>query len=194
MKSSIAIIGSIALTAICWGVYGPVLHWGQEAMGMSRLRAFLCVGLAYFVIAVIAPIVLLRGMETDKSFSFQGVLWSSVAGAAGAVGALGIIIAMSNGGKPWYVMPLVFGLAPVVNAFFTIYWNNMWDRIGAPFLSGLILVGMGAAMVLYFQPTVPKAHAAPAASEKSSDGHSSGERGAENADDSSGKLDDSNSE
>jgi hypothetical protein len=162
-----SVIASIALTAVCWGVYGPVLHIGQQAMEMSRLRAFLCVGLAYFVIAVIAPLVMLRGMETDKAFSMTGVFWSSLAGAAGAVGALGIILAMSNGGKPVYVMPLVFGLAPVVNSFFTIYVNRKWDEISPWFLSGLILVGMGAAMVLFFAPSSGPAHGAPAKKEGS---------------------------
>ena len=41
-------------------------------------------------------------------------------GAAGALGALGIIMAFNFGGKPVYVMPLIFGGAPVVNTFFTI--------------------------------------------------------------------------
>ncbi|MBM4004663.1 MAG: hypothetical protein FJ295_15495 [Planctomycetes bacterium] len=156
-----SVIASILLTAVCWGVYGPVLHFGQQAMEMSRLRAFLCVGLAYFVIAVIAPLVMLRGMETDKAFSMSGVFWSSLAGAAGAVGALGIILAMSNGGKPVYVMPLVFGLAPVVNSFFTIYVNKKWNEISPWFLSGLILVGLGAAMVLFFAPSSGPAHGPP---------------------------------
>ncbi len=176
MKPSLSVLASIGLTAICWGVYGPVLHWGQEAMSGSRLRAFLCVGLAYFVIAVIVPIIMMRGMETDKSFSFQGVLWSSVAGAAGAIGALGIVLAMSNGGKPSFVMPLVFGLAPVVNAFFTIYWTGKWSEISPFFLAGLIMVGMGAAMVLAFAPSGKPAHAAPGAKEKTPPAASAAEK------------------
>lgn len=156
------VVASIALTALCWGIYGPVLHWGQAEMGMSRLRAFLCVGLAYFVIAVIVPFALMQTMETDKAFTVKGFIWSSAAGAAGAFGALGIVLAMSNGGKPVYVMPLVFGLAPVVNSFFTIYMAGKWNEVSPWFLSGLILVGMGAAMVLFFAPSSGPAHAAPA--------------------------------
>lgn len=171
----LSILASIGLTAICWGVYGPVLHWGQAEMGNSRLRAFLCVGLAYFVIAVIVPVFMMQKMETDKSFSLPGIIWSSVAGAAGAVGALGIILAMSSGGKPSFVMPLVFGLAPVVNAFFTIYWAGKWREISPFFLSGLIMVGLGAAMVLAFAPSSGPAHVAPTESAK--DPHESGEAG-----------------
>ena len=175
------VVASIALTALCWGIYGPVLHWGQAEMGMSRLRAFLCVGLAYFVIAVIVPFALMQTMETDKAFTVKGFIWSSAAGAAGAFGALGIVLAMSNGGKPVYVMPLVFGLAPVVNSFFTIYMAGKWSEVSPMFLSGLILVGMGAAMVLFFAPSSGPAHAAPAkaaekaAQEESSSGKSEGD-------------------
>lgn len=166
MKPSLIVISSIALTALCWGIYGPVLHMGQMAKGgndtdMGRLRAFLCVGLAYFVIAVIVPIVMLPTTETNKKSNLTGIIWSSAAGAAGAIGALGIILALANGGDPAYVMPLVFGLAPVVNAFFSIYLKNKWNEIGAPFLAGLIMVGIGAAMVLVFAPKSGPAHAAP---------------------------------
>src|SRR5262249_42519478 len=48
-----------AMTALCWGVYGPTLHRGQTGMAGSRLRPLICVGLAYFLIAVLVPIALL---------------------------------------------------------------------------------------------------------------------------------------
>ena len=75
---------------------------------------FLCVGLAYFVIAVIVPLGALATWTEQGSWTFTGVVWSLAAGAAGAIGALGIILAFNFGGKPIYVMPLVFGGAPVV--------------------------------------------------------------------------------
>ena len=80
------VIASIALTAVCWGVYGPVLHRGQTAMEGSRLRPLLCVGMAYFVIAVVVPIVwlYLRGEKGDWTPS--GIIWSAGGGIAGALG------------------------------------------------------------------------------------------------------------
>ena len=58
-KEKLALIPlSIALAALCWGSYGPILHKGQMKMAGSRLRPFLCVGLAYFVIAVLLPLPL----------------------------------------------------------------------------------------------------------------------------------------
>ena len=57
-------------------------------------------------------------------------------------------------------MPLVFGCAPVVNAFLTIYWAGSWKEVSPMFLAGLILVAVGAFTVLFF---APKSHAGPSA-------------------------------
>ena len=145
---------SIATTIICWGAYGPVLHNGQAAMQHSRLRPLLCVGLAYFAIAVVVPNMLLAtpGFAEQSSYNFWGTTWSLAAGAAGAVGALGIIMAFNFGGKPVYVMPLVFGGAPVVNTFATVIKNGQISDLDPFFLAGLILVIVGAALVLIFAP------------------------------------------
>ena len=58
MIDKLTVIAFIALTAVCWGVYGPVLHKGQQGMQGSRLRPLLCVGIAYFAIAVVVPMSL----------------------------------------------------------------------------------------------------------------------------------------
>ncbi len=147
---------SIATVVLCWGAYGPVLHVGQAAMQHSRLRPLLCVGLAYFAIAVVVPQLLLSGPLPETSeFNFSGTAWSMGAGAAGAIGALGIIMAFNFGGKPVYVMPLVFGGAPVVNTFATIIAKDQLSQVNPMFLAGLILVITGAAMVLVFAPKGP---------------------------------------
>ncbi len=161
MKQFLGMLAAIALTAFCWGVYGPVLHFGREAMH-SNLRPFMCVGIAYFVIAVIVPLALLARGGERGGWTSKGVLWSLLAGTAGALGALGVILALGFGGKPIYVMPLVFGGAPVVNTLFTAFMNRAFDQLKAPFLAGLILVITGAVTVLVFKPQ-PQAHAAPAA-------------------------------
>lgn len=168
MKSFPLVIAAIMLTGVCWGSYGSVLHWGQNAMPTAndRMRPYLCVGLAYFVVAVIVPTTLL-GSQVLTSWSMKGFLWSSAAGVAGAFGALGIVLALSFGGKPSYVMPLVFGLAPVINSAVTLYFMETWkDFKGEPmklgfFLAGLILVAVGAVTVLVSTPK-PKPHDKPA--------------------------------
>lgn len=142
----------IALTACCWGSYGPVLHKGQMKMAGSRLRPFLCVGLAYFVIAVLAPLTLMQVFVEPGGWTFHGTAWSLAGGAAGAMGALGIIMAFNFGGKPIYVMPLVFGGAPVINTFTTILHEGTYQQTTSLFYASLMLVIGGAVTVLVFAP------------------------------------------
>jgi len=157
-----SMLAAIALTALCWGVYGPVLHIGSGLLG-SALRAFMCVGLAYFGIAIVVPSAILARSGENGRWTRTGVIWSLVAGVAGALGALGVILALRVfGGQAIYVMPLVFGGAPVVNTLLNATMNKAFDQLKAPFLAGLILVIAGAATVLVFKPQAAP-HAAPAA-------------------------------
>jgi hypothetical protein len=148
------------MTAVCWGIYGPTLHKGQMAMSGSRLRPLLCVGLAYFLIAVIIPYLLLAVSPSldPGAWTVSGTIWSLLGGALGAIGALGIILAFNFGGKPIYVMPLVFGGAPVINTLVVLAKSGAVGQIGPPFIAGLILVAAGAVTVLLFAPRAP-AHA-----------------------------------
>jgi hypothetical protein len=165
MKGTFAVVAFAILTAICWGIYGPLLLAGPRAMGNSRLLPFIFVGVAYFIIAIVVPMVLLRMRGEVGNWTTTGVIWSVVAGAAGAIGALGIILAFSFGGRPLYVMPLVFGGAPVVNTLLTMYMGRLFNQISPMFLAGLIVVVLGAATVLVFKPAPPPpAVAVPAAS------------------------------
>jgi hypothetical protein len=157
MKEIVYSLPFIALTAFSWGIYGPVLHEGQGLMGGSRLRPLLCVGMAYFVIAVIVPIIALQMYGEKGTWNAGGIFWSSAAGAAGAIGALGIILAMAVGGKPTYVMPLVFGCAPVINTVYVMTSKGLWKDLNPFFVSGLILVAVGAVVVLL---SAPKPHSA----------------------------------
>jgi hypothetical protein len=136
---------AIALAVVSWGAYGPVLHKGQAAMHHSRLRPLICVGLAYFVIAVVVPYFFLGEMGENSSYLRLGTVWALLGGACGAVGAIGIILAFAFGGRPVIVMPLVFGAAPVI----TTMWSG---HFGPWFLAGLILVIAGSAMVLVMAP------------------------------------------
>jgi hypothetical protein len=149
---------SIALTIVCWGAYGPVLHKGQAAMHHSRLRPLVCVGLAYFVIAVVVPYFFLGEMGEASTYRSVGTIWSLAAGAFGAAGALGIILAFNFGGRPVFIMPLVFGGAPVINTLFSVARQGLWGEINAFFWAGLILVIAGAVMVLVLAPRGDKVH------------------------------------
>ena len=160
---------SVAGTAICWGMYGPLLKWGHEAMvqpGTGRMRPFIIVGVAYLVVAIILPLVLMQtaGMDKTGGYTAGGIWWSFIAGTAGALGAFGLLMALSYGGKsaPGTVMPLVFGFAPIVSTLFSLYFAKSINSPSPFFFVGLLMVGMGAVCVLYFNPSLPK-KGAPAA-------------------------------
>lgn len=149
---------SIVLAVLSWGSYGPMLHKGQMKMGGSRLRPFLCVGIAYFFIAVAFPLAVLPILSTTGKWTTDGMVWSLAGGAAGAIGALGIIYAFNFGGKPIFVMPLIFGMAPVMNTVTTLSENASWGQIDLKFIAALMVTIAGAVTVLIYAPK-----AAPAA-------------------------------
>ena len=151
-NTSWKVLASILMGALCWGAYGPVLHLGQMKMGGSRLRPFFCVGVAYFAIAVAAPLAILAANPDEGYWSFSGMLWSIAAGAAGAIGALGIILAFTFGGKPIFVMPLVFGFAPVVNTLVSMTLANTFGKVSPMFFVSLLTGIAGAVTVLLFAP------------------------------------------
>jgi hypothetical protein len=95
------------------GIYGPMLHKGQVQLG-NPMKALLCVGVAYFAIGVIVPLVALSSAGGIGSFN-GGATWAGLGGALGAIGAVCIIYSFRNGGSPGIVMPLVFGGAPLIN-------------------------------------------------------------------------------
>ncbi|MEO8497788.1 MAG: hypothetical protein ABI614_22200 [Planctomycetota bacterium] len=159
------IIVSILATAVFWGVYGPFLQWGHGAMESGRMRPFICVGIAYLVVAVVGPILVMSilGMENEggilAGWTMKGIWWSFIAGVAGALGALGMLLAFNFGGKPHYVPPLIFGLAPVVNTAFTLAMNSqLREQLAANlvrssfFGAGLLMVAVGAVTVLVAAP------------------------------------------
>lgn len=137
--------------AISWGLYGPTLHRGQVQLG-SPLRALLCVGVAYFLIGVLFPLVSLWIQGDLGGFNAKGATLATIGGTLGALGAICIIYAFRTGGLPTYVMPLVFAGAPVVNVLFSM-WSHPPKTAPNPLLYvGIVLASVGAGLVLYFKP------------------------------------------
>jgi hypothetical protein len=141
------VMGAIA----CWGLYGPALHRGQVALG-NPLRALLCVGIAYVLIAVLVPVGALSSQGQLQGFSKAGVLAATLGGALGAAGAVCIIWAFRSGGTPAYVMPLVFAGAPLVNVLYSM-WQHPPKTAPSPLLYlGFVLAALGAYLVLHYKP------------------------------------------
>src|SRR5919199_4921407 len=163
----------VALAGLSWGTYVPLIFYGGTELGGkpgSRMMAILCVGVAYFVIAVLFPLYMFLGKQAEwPDVTTTGLVFSGLAGVAGAVGALCVIFATKSavqaaresGLSPdtykLYIAPLIFGLAPVINTVVSTLWH---PRPGQPFHFGLelpgwklwvgiILVGLGAALVLF---------------------------------------------
>ena len=84
------------LTVASWGVYGIFLHTGQVNMAdpvNGRYKAFLFVGIAYFLTAVLAPLAVLVAKGASWNFPAPGLWWSLIAGIVGAIGAFGVLTA-----------------------------------------------------------------------------------------------------
>ena len=137
---------------LSWGLYGVALHKGQVALG-SPLKALLCVGGAYFLIGVLAPVIALSGQGGVTGFNFSGTIWAGIGGALGALGAVCIIYAFRNGGLPNYVMPLVFGGAPVINVLVSMAAHPPKTAPSPMLYVGFLLAVLGAGMVLYYKPS-----------------------------------------
>lgn len=153
MRGIVASLPFALLTVVCWGSYGPVLHHGKTGMDNNSWAQLLCVGISYFVVAVLVPLYVLWTKSEQGEWSVGGVKWGLAAGALGAFGALGIITALTNGGSPSYVMPIVFGCAPVVNTFVSMYMAKLFKEVTPSFYLGIILVALGACGVFAFKPT-----------------------------------------
>jgi len=142
----------VAGAVLSWGAYGALLHQGQTLLG-NPLKALLCVGVAYFLIGVIVPVAGLGSQGGLSNFNTNGLMLATVAGALGAIGAACIIYAFRAGGLPIYVMPLVFGGAPIVNVIVTMVIHPPRAAINPLLFVGFALASVGAAMVLYYRPT-----------------------------------------
>jgi hypothetical protein len=169
----------VGLAGLAWGTYVPIIFYGGNELSAKpgpsgRFMAILCVGGAYFVIGVLLPLLMLTtgflGVKwSDVNLAPSGLTFASLAGVAGALGAIGVIFATTsamsaarNAGLPRdtykvFIAPLIFGLAPVINVLLSMVWHPQrsepWHfglKSVHPLLwVGIVLVGLGAALVLY---------------------------------------------
>jgi hypothetical protein len=168
------------LAGLAWGTYVPIIFFGGSELGgkpASRIAGILCVGVAYFVIGVVLPAVLfLTGQQkwSDVNLSANGLIFSGLAGVAGAVGAICVVFATkaaiaaanADGVPPptykVYIAPIIFGLAPIINVLISMIWHpkaGRWlhfgfEMPGWKLLVGIVLVGIGAALVLFSKEEV----------------------------------------
>jgi drug/metabolite transporter (DMT)-like permease len=146
------------LTVATWGLYGFFLHTGQVAMGdpvNGRYKAFLWVGIAYVLIAVLAPTTVLLANGATWSMPAKGVWWSLLAGTVGAVGAFGVLLAFGAKGHPAVVMSIIFAGAPIVNAVVSLAVHppaGGFSSLRWQFVVGILLALAGGALVTLYKP------------------------------------------
>lgn len=152
----------VIMTVSSWGLYGVFLHQGQLAMGdlkvdpNVRYKAFLFVGLAYLLAAVIGSALMLIVNGSDWQFTGKGVSWSFLAGLVGAIGAFGVLLAFGAGGRPAVVMSIVFAGAPIVNAVVATLSHppaGGWGAVRWQFVAGILLAALGGCLVMLYRPT-----------------------------------------
>ena len=142
----------VIMTIISWGTYIPTLHRGQMGLGGSGVHAFLMVGLAYVLVAIAVPGVMVLRAGSWSTFTPQGALFTLGAGVLGALGALGIVLALVNGGRPNVVPPLVFAGAPIVSVFVAMLYNPPRESPSPLFFVGILMAAAGAFLVLSNRP------------------------------------------
>jgi drug/metabolite transporter (DMT)-like permease len=146
------------MTVLFWGLYGVFLHSGQMSMGdpvNGRYKAFLFVGIAYLLTAVIAPSILLMAKGASWTFPMKGLSWSLLAGIVGALGAFFVLLAFGAKGSPSVVMSIVFAGAPLVNSVVATLLHppeGGWSAFRWQFALGIFLAALGGFLVTLYRP------------------------------------------
>jgi hypothetical protein len=158
----------VGLAGLCWGTYVPMVAAGGKELKNSYV-SFLCVGVAYFLIAVIAPMGVLYSKGVMPALNAKGMSLAGMAGVAGAVGALCVILAHAAGGNKLFIAPVIFALAPVINTLVSLVWHPEHGvaAFGAPEVApgwklyvGILFAALGAGFVLYSKEEMEKTAAA----------------------------------
>jgi hypothetical protein len=168
--------GYVIGAGLAWGTYVPLVFFGGTELTTKpgtiggRLASILCVGVAYFVLAVVVPVALMAIRDDAKpDWKPTGLVFSALAGVAGAVGAICVIFASKaavdtarfEGINPAtyriYIAPLIFALAPAINTLVSLVWhpkpgdpwNFDFEMPGWKLPLGIVLVAAGTFLVLY---------------------------------------------
>jgi hypothetical protein len=180
--------GYVIGAGLAWGTYVPLVFFGGTELTTrpgtigGRLASILCVGVAYFVLAVVVPVVLMVTRDDAKpDWKPIGLVFSALAGVAGALGAICVIFASKaavdtaklEGINPAtyrvYIAPLIFALAPAINTIVSLVWHPSsgdpahmaFEMPGWKLPAGILLVAAGTFLVLYSKEEVEAAKGGP---------------------------------
>ncbi|MBA4191567.1 MAG: hypothetical protein C0467_26605 [Planctomycetaceae bacterium] len=180
--------GYVILAGLAWGTYVPIIFYGGTELTTKpgtiggRLASILCVGGAYFFMGVVIPLVLMSLREDARpEWKTNGLVFSGLAGVAGAVGAICVIFASKaavdqaklDGVNPatyrMYIAPLIFSLAPAINTLLSLLWHpkpgEPWhfdfEMPGWKLPLGILFVALGTFLVLMSKEEVEAAKGGP---------------------------------
>jgi hypothetical protein len=167
--------GYVIIAGLAWGTYVPIIFYGGTELTTKpgtiggRLASILCVGAAYFVLGVVVPVILMSLRDdAQPEWKTNGLVFSALAGVAGAVGAICVIFASkaavdtakAEGINPAtfrvFIAPLIFALAPMINTVLSLVWHpkpgDPWhfelEIPGWKLPVGILLVAVGTFLVL----------------------------------------------
>jgi hypothetical protein len=167
--------GYVILAGLAWGTYVPIIFYGGTELTTrpgtigGRLASILCVGVAYCILGVVVPMILMSLRDDAKpEWKTNGLVFSGLAGVAGAVGAICVIFAskaavdqanidgVDAASYRIYIAPLIFSLAPAINTILSLIWHpkrgEPWhfafDMPGWKLPAGILLVAVGTFLVL----------------------------------------------
>jgi drug/metabolite transporter (DMT)-like permease len=166
------------LAGLCWGTYVPFVQQGIAGLQRNSFASFLCVGVAYFLIAVLFPIGMFMSGEKTPQWNAYGITFATLAGVTGALGALCVIYANRSAGQlarenpnldidyRLYIGPIIFAMAPLLNTIVSLLWHPS-PAEGAmifglkhlptwKFLLGIVLTGTGTFLILYSKEEAEK--------------------------------------
>ena len=184
--------GYVVAAGLAWGTYVPIIFYGGQELTTrpgtigGRLASILCVGVAYFVLAVVIPVLLMSSRDDAKpEWKTNGLVFSGLAGVAGAVGAIcvifaskaavdqatleGAVTAQEKAVYRVYIAPLIFALAPAINTLLSLVWHpkpgDPWhfgfEVPGWKLPAGILLVALGTFLVLYSKEEAEAAKGGP---------------------------------
>lgn len=168
------VLAFVAGAALSWGVYVPLVHDATTKFG-SNLRAFLMVGIAYFLVAVLIPsfFIFFSNDPTVKdpsklNWGTPSITYGILAGVAGAAGALCVIFAVKEAGPTaaFIVAPLVFAGAPIINTIVSVTvfaHGKKFESLSPSFYLGLLVATTGMVLVMINKPNEIKDAGKPAA-------------------------------
>ena len=88
----------VLLTVLSWGTYIPTLHKGQLALNGSGVHAFMMVGVAYLLVAIAIPGVIITRAGSWAAFTPTGMGFTLAAGTA-------VLYLHPTGGRPIITFP-----------------------------------------------------------------------------------------